>query len=97
MHEYVCLARFAAYIGEKDRQYDSQMLIYLLCVPQYIFISLEEMTAVAQYIQQRGRVAISDLAAKSSMFIALDVKDVAIQAVHDSNLDADIFGKDNDA
>lgn len=41
---------------------------------QFIYISLEEMTAVAEFIRQRGRIAISELAAKSSQFIDLEPK-----------------------
>ena len=41
---------------------------------KYIYISLEEMQAVAQYITNKGRVAISELAAKSDTFIDMEVK-----------------------
>lgn len=33
---------------------------------QFIFVSPEEMEAVADFIRQRGRIAISELAAKSN-------------------------------
>ena len=60
---------------------------------QYIYISMEEMAAVANYIRQKGRVAIGELAAKSNMFIDLEVKDVAAQSMEGSDLEADIFGE----
>lgn len=41
---------------------------------QYIYISLEEMGVVARYITSRGRIAISELAAKSNTFIDLELK-----------------------
>lgn len=41
---------------------------------KFIYISLEEMKAVANYIVSKGRVAISDLAAKSNQFIDLELK-----------------------
>ena len=45
-----------------------------LSLAQYIYISLEEMQAVANYINTKGRVAISELAAKSDTFIDMEVK-----------------------
>ena len=39
---------------------------------KYIYISPEEMEAVATFIQERGRVSIQELAAKSNEFIRLD-------------------------
>lgn len=41
---------------------------------KYIYISLEEMKAVADYIKRRGRVSISHLASKSNQFIDLEFK-----------------------
>ncbi|XP_078433288.1 DDRGK domain protein isoform X2 [Wolffia australiana] len=41
---------------------------------KYIFISPEEMKAVADYIKSMGRVSISHLASKSNQFIDLDSK-----------------------
>ena len=41
---------------------------------QFIYISKEEMEAVAEYIKRRGRIAISELAAKSNTFIDLEAK-----------------------
>ncbi|KAJ0045841.1 hypothetical protein Pint_04230 [Pistacia integerrima] len=41
---------------------------------KYIYISLEEMTAVADYIKHQGRVSISHLASKSNQFIDLESK-----------------------
>lgn len=43
------------------------------------------MEAVASFMQQRGRVAIAELAAKSSQFIDLEEK--AVQHAHVSSLD----------
>ncbi|KMS98497.1 hypothetical protein BVRB_4g091900 [Beta vulgaris subsp. vulgaris] len=41
---------------------------------KYIYISLEEMKAVADYIKRQGRVSISHLASKSNQFIDLETK-----------------------
>ncbi|CAA2960399.1 DDRGK domain-containing 1 [Olea europaea subsp. europaea] len=41
---------------------------------KYIYISLEEMKAVADYIKHKGRVSISHLASKSNQFIDLESK-----------------------
>ena len=41
---------------------------------QFIYISQEEMAAVADFIKRRGRVAISELAAKSNTFIDLEAR-----------------------
>ncbi|KAK6269784.1 hypothetical protein POUND7_006889 [Theobroma cacao] len=41
---------------------------------KYIYISLEEMKAVADYIKRQGRVSISHLASKSNQFIDLEPK-----------------------
>lgn len=41
---------------------------------KYIYISLEEMRAVADYIRREGRVSISHLASKSNQFIDLEPK-----------------------
>ena len=41
---------------------------------KFIYISLEEMKAVADYIKSRGRVSISHLASKSNEFIDLETK-----------------------
>ena len=57
---------------------------------------MEEMAAVADYIRRRGRVAIAELAAKSSTFIALEVKDVAAPAQQADALEADVFGDHDD-
>lgn len=45
---------------------------------QYIYISTEEMKAVADYIKRRGRIAIGELAAKSNTFIDLEAKASAV-------------------
>ncbi|KAG6790586.1 hypothetical protein POTOM_006743 [Populus tomentosa] len=41
---------------------------------KYIYISQEEMRAVADYIKRQGRVSISHLASKSNQFIDLETK-----------------------
>lgn len=41
---------------------------------KYIYISKQEMEAVAEYIKKRGRIAIGELASKSNMFIDLEAK-----------------------
>ncbi|CAA3026201.1 DDRGK domain-containing 1 [Olea europaea subsp. europaea] len=41
---------------------------------KYIYISLEEMKAVADYIKHEGRVSISHLASKSNQFLDLESK-----------------------
>ncbi|KAH9651442.1 DDRGK domain-containing protein 1 [Citrus sinensis] len=41
---------------------------------KYIYISQEEMKAVADYIKRQGRVSISHLASKSNQFIDLETK-----------------------
>lgn len=45
---------------------------------QYLYISTEEMKAVADYIKRRGRIAIGELAAKSNTFIDLEAKATAV-------------------
>ena len=54
---------------------------------QFIYISREEMEAVASFMRQRGRVAIAELAAKSSQFIDLEEK--AVQHAQAEGLDLD--------
>lgn len=44
---------------------------------QFIYISVEEMEAVASFITRRGRIAIGELAAKSDELIDLEQRDVA--------------------
>lgn len=41
---------------------------------KYIYISKEEMQAVADFIKRQGRVSISHLASKSNQFIDLEPK-----------------------
>ena len=41
---------------------------------KFIYISRDEMAATAEFIMSRGRIAISELAAKSSSFIDLEPK-----------------------
>ena len=45
---------------------------------QYIYISRQEMEAVAEYIKKRGRIAIGELAAKSNTFIDLEARATAV-------------------
>ncbi len=45
---------------------------------QFIYISVEEMEAVAAFIRRKGRVAITELAAKSDELIDLAPKDVEL-------------------
>ena len=45
---------------------------------QYIYISRQEMEAVAEFIKKRGRIAIGELAAKSNTFIDLEAKATAV-------------------
>ncbi|KAA6421601.1 MAG: DDRGK domain-containing 1-like [Trebouxia sp. A1-2] len=45
---------------------------------KYIYISRQEMEAVAEYIKKRGRIAIGELAAKSNTFIDLEAKATAV-------------------
>jgi len=56
---------------------------------QYIYISLEEMQAVANYINTKGRVAISELAAKSDTFIDMEVKASQVQVAGAPIIDFD--------
>lgn len=48
---------------------------------KYIYISLEEMKAVADYIRREGRVNISHLASKSNQFIDLEPKAVPVEDI----------------
>ncbi|KAL5802569.1 hypothetical protein ACOSQ4_030874 [Xanthoceras sorbifolium] len=48
---------------------------------KYIYISLEEMKAVADYIKHQGRVSISHLASKSNQFIDLESKPQFIEDI----------------
>ncbi len=47
---------------------------------QYIYISRQEMEAVAEYIKKKGRIAIGELAAKSNTFIDLEAKATAVSS-----------------
>lgn len=51
---------------------------------KYIYISQEEMKAVADYIKHQGRVSISHLASKSNQFIDLEPK---AQFIEESNME----------
>jgi hypothetical protein len=50
---------------------------------------MEEMQAVASYITSKGRVAISELAAKSDTFIDMEVKATAEVAGMPAGIDFD--------
>ncbi|CAI0380039.1 unnamed protein product [Linum tenue] len=50
---------------------------------KYIYISMEEMKAVADYIKREGRVSISHLASKSNQFIDLEPKAQFVEEVSD--------------
>lgn len=63
--------------------------------PQFIYISREEMAAVAAFIKHRGRVAIAELAAKSDMLIDLESK--AAQLPTDLAADDFFPGADGDS
>ena len=55
---------------------DVGALLILKPAWQFIYISVEEMEAVAAFIRRKGRVAITELAAKSDELIDLAPKDV---------------------
>lgn len=57
---------------------------------KFIYISLEEMAAVAQFMTARGRVSIAELAAKSNTFIDLDSKVVERSGEQPLDLDLDL-------
>lgn len=57
---------------------------------KYIYISLEEMKAVADYIRREGRVSISHLASKSNQFIDLEQKAQAVEDI--SSIEDITFG-----
>ncbi|CAN1242801.1 DDRGK domain-containing protein 1 [Linum perenne] len=48
---------------------------------KYIYISMEEMKAVADYIKREGRVSISHLASKSNQFIDLEPKPQFVEEI----------------
>ncbi|GLT77510.1 hypothetical protein SLA2020_490850 [Shorea laevis] len=48
---------------------------------KYIYISQEEMKAVADYIKRQGRVSISHLASKSNQFIDLEPKALFVEEI----------------
>lgn len=56
---------------------------------QFIHISREEMEAVAQFIKQRGRIAITALAHQSNTFIDLSTRDMEAEG---SYLDLSVQG-----
>lgn len=59
---------------------------------QFIYISTEEMAAVAEFVKRRGRVAISELAAKSNTFIDLEARASAVMScLHAQAVELSIF------
>ncbi|CAL8460609.1 g138 [Coccomyxa elongata] len=54
---------------------------------KFIYISREEMAAVAEFVKSRGRVAIGELAAKSSTFINLEQKNAPRTTAADLDFD----------
>jgi DDRGK domain-containing protein 1 len=48
--------------------------------PQFIYVSMDEMAAVADFIKKRGRVAIGELAAKSNTLIDLEQHEAELPA-----------------
>lgn len=62
---------------------------------KYVYISVEEMQAVAGYIKERGRVSIAELAGKSAVLIDLEAR----QAQHVGGgeaLDLDLSGDEEE-
>lgn len=59
MHFFYALGRLSGVMDDRGK---------------YIYISEEEMKAVADYIKREGRVSISHLASKSNQFIDLEPK-----------------------
>lgn len=57
---------------------------------KYIYISLEEMKAVADYIKRQGRVSIAHLASKSNEFINLEPNVSIENFLMDSNEDLEV-------
>ncbi|KAK3021287.1 hypothetical protein RJ639_047278 [Escallonia herrerae] len=55
---------------------------------KYIYISLEEMKAVADYIKREGRVGISHLASKSNQFIDLEPKAQVVEDISTEEITA---------
>ncbi|KAK9092111.1 hypothetical protein Syun_027022 [Stephania yunnanensis] len=53
---------------------------------KYIYISQEEMKAVADYIKRQGRVSISHLASKSNQFIDLEPKALFTEEINNSEV-----------
>lgn len=49
---------------------------------KYIYISKEEMQAVADFIKRQGRVSISHLASKSNQFIDLEPKAQSVEEIN---------------
>ena len=56
---------------------------------QFIYVSKEELQAVADYIVARGRVSIAELAAKSNTFIDLEAKALSMDPSLQLDLDLD--------
>eukprot|EP00249_Psilotum_nudum_P008577 c21376_g1_i1 orf=246-1148(-) len=89
-HKYVALEDLAAEFRLRtqdviDRIYSLEQIGRLSGVMddrgKYIYISLEEMEAVAEYIKKQGRVSIAHLAGKSNEFIDLEPKLIEEEAL----------------
>jgi len=64
---------------------------------KYIYISMEEMHAVADFITNRGRVSISDLAKNSNMLVDLEAKVTAGSRSGALDLTLDALDDEDDA
>lgn len=60
---------------------------------KFIYVSREEMAAVADFIRKRGRVAIGELAAKSASFIDLESKEGVLAGAAAQDLLAELAGQ----
>lgn len=63
---------------------------------KYVYISVEEMQAVAGYIKERGRVSIAELASKSAVLIDLEARQVE-HVQGGGALELDLSGDEEDA
>lgn len=71
----------------------SLLTSHLFTCAQFIYISLEEMNAVASYIRSQGRVAISKLAEASNNLIDLEAKSWTASATRAPGIDfSDVLG-----
>lgn len=61
---------------------DLALIVLPLLCTQYIYISLNEMHAVADYLRKQGRVTIHGLASKSAELIDLEPKTASVTTLH---------------